>query len=289
MKNNIFSAPFDIGNEPTLKASLKKSGFEFSTVNHAFWKAKRAGLNITFYKSGKLVIQGNGAVEFARSFLDISDQNQGLEHITKLNAWVGSDEAGKGDFFGPLVVAAVYVNKQNIRDLVLLQVQDSKKMTDNKIQYIAESIKQNFNYAVKIIEPEKYNRIYLRFANLNRLLAHAHGEVITQLITKFNCDAVLIDKFGNEALLKNELKLGVRTKLVQLERAEINPAVAAAAIIARSCFVDGINRLSQKYQIELPKGASEQVISAGKKFIQIHGQNTLKKVAKLHFKTVQKL
>ena len=289
MNSNVFSTPMDTAREPDLKKFLQKKGFMFSAVNHAFWKAQHGGISVIFYRSGKLVIQGAGAVEFAQSFLEIPPQNQGLEHIPDLNAWIGTDEAGKGDFFGPLVVAAVYVTKENVRNLVLLQVQDSKKMTDKKIQHVAAQIRQKFNYALKIIEPAEYNRIYQQYNNLNKLLARAHGDVITELIAKFNCDAVLIDKFGNETLLQDELQLKDRTQLVQLERAEINPAVAAAAILARGSFVDALARLSQKYHIVLPKGAAEQVVTAGKQFIREHGQPNLKNVAKLHFKTANKL
>ncbi|MBD3287684.1 ribonuclease HIII [candidate division KSB1 bacterium] len=289
MTSNVFSTPMDAGREPVIKEFLNKRGFEFTTVNHAFWKAQHAGISIIFYKSGKLVIQGKGAVDFAHEFLEIPDQNQGLEHITNINAWIGADEAGKGDFFGPLVVAAVHITKKDVRELVMLQVQDSKRMTDKKITQIAEKIRQKFDYALKIIEPGEYNRIYPQYNNLNKLLARAHGEVISRLLKKHTSDAVLIDKFADESLIENELRSKTRTKLVQIERAEINPAVAAAAILARSSFVEVLTRISQKYNIVLPKGASEQVVSSGKEFVRAHGKSKLENVAKLHFKTVNKL
>lgn len=290
MLKNVFSTSMDLNKEPELKQRLKKMKFEFRAVNHAYWGAKRDGLSVTLYNSGKLLIQGMDAESLAEEILPSGQKINGLEHLGDIQSWIGTDEAGKGDFFGPLTVAAVFVEKDRMKDLMLLEAGDSKKMNDARIADIALKIKKNFKYSIVIIAPHTYNALYEKHRNLNLLLAEAHAKAIEKLLQKVRCDVVLSDQFGDEKLITNSLgKLGKRVTLVQKTQAEANPGVAAASILARYAFVAAMDKLSADYGIELPKGASDQVITAGKAFARKHGTGVLTHVAKLHFKTTLKI
>jgi ribonuclease HIII len=290
MSSNVFSTSIDLGAEPELRARLEKMRFEFRSVNHAHWSARKDGLSVTLFKSGKLLIQGNGADALAEEILPSAQKIDGLEHLGDIHSWIGTDEAGKGDFFGPLVVAALHVEKNRMTELMLLEAGDSKKMNDDRIAGIATKIKKHFAHAIVIIPPHKYNTDYERYHNLNILLAQAHADAIEKLLKKVDCSVVLSDQFGDERLIIDSLgKRGQRVTLVQKTKAERNPGVAGASILARNAFVSEIDKLGKSFGLELPKGASQQVISAGKAFVEKHGQDKLARVAKLHFKTAAKI
>ena len=290
MAQNVFSTPYNLNEEPGLRKKLEQEGFKFSKINYAFWQAKKDKISVTLYNSGKLLIQGWGAGEFAQEMISTGEKIDKLEHIADLESWIGTDESGKGDFFGPLVTAAVFVNKSNLKKLILLGVQDSKAMSDKKIFEVAQKIQENFDNAVEIIKPEHYNRLYKQFKNLNKLLALSHAQVIENILKKVDCNVVLSDKFGDESLISNALlKKGRQVTLVQQTKAESNAAVAAASIIARAEFLNQLTKLSRKFQIVFPKGASSNVIQTGKLFVEQHGITQLNKAAKLHFKTAKKI
>ena len=290
MSKNVFSISIDLGNEPEIKRSLEKMRFEFRSADHAYWNARKDGLSVTLYNSGKLLIQGNGADALAEEILPSEQKIDGLEHLGDIHSWIGTDEAGKGDFFGPLVVAALYVEKSRMNELMLLEAGDSKKMTDERIAGIATKIKKNFAHAIVIIPPQKYNADYEKYHNLNLLLAQAHADAIEKLLKKVDCSVVLSDQFGDERLIVDSLgKRGQRVTLVQKTKAERNPGVAGASILARNAFVSEIDKLGKSFGIELPKGASKQVIFAGQAFVVKHGRDKLAHVAKLHFKTAAQI
>lgn len=290
MSQNVFSTYFDLNEEPILRKKLERQGFKFCKINYAFWQAKKDALSITFFNSGKLLIQGWGADRFATKFLAVREKINGLEHIENLESWIGTDESGKGDFFGPLTVAAVFVTREKLKDLILLEVQDSKSISDKKILTVAQKIKAGFSFATITIKPDHYNQLYQQYKNLNQLLAGAHAQAIERILNKVNCRVVLSDKFGDEALISNALlKKGRHVSLVQQTKAETNPAVAAASIIARAEFLNYLAQLSRKYKIDFPRGCSNQVIQTGKLFAKKYGLDQLEKVAKLHFKTYKKI
>jgi ribonuclease HIII len=203
---------------------------------------------------------------------------------------IGTDESGKGDFFGPLVIAGVYVNKTNAQMLGELGVMDSKKISDRQIADLALKIQSICPYTVVAIGNEKYNELYNKIKNLNKLLAWGHARAIENLLEKTNCQYVLSDQFGDEGLIKKALlDKGKTITLFQRPKAEEVISVAAASIVARNEFVNRLDRLSAKYKLNLPKGASTNTIQIAKQFVSNYGKQELANVAKLHFKTVEHL
>ncbi|OGP82390.1 MAG: ribonuclease HIII [Deltaproteobacteria bacterium RBG_16_54_11] len=207
---------------------------------------------------------------------------------------VGSDESGKGDYFGPLVAAAVYVDKEMAEILKSSGVRDSKDLPETKIADLAATIPKIVGSKLAVIEisPEKYNELYQKFAsenkNLNMLLAWGHAKAIEVVLSKVECKHALADQFADERFILSKLQeRGKRIDLHQMPKAETNVAVAAASILARHRFVSRLSELSNRFGIELPRGTSQQTISAAKAFVNIHGISMLGKVAKLHFKTTE--
>ena len=208
------------------------------------------------------------------------------------NLWpiIGVDESGKGDFFGPLVIAGVFLEETDIPAITQLEVRDSKKISDNKIVAIAAAIRERFISDIVVITPEKYNQLYTRIRNLNKLLGWGHARVIENILTKKPAPAAISDKFGKDHFIIDNLqKQGREITLIQKVRGEAHPAVAAASILARAEFIHRMNGLSGEYGMTLPKGASAIVDNAGRVFIKKMGQSELEKVAKLHFKNYQKI
>lgn len=209
---------------------------------------------------------------------------------------IGTDESGKGDFFGPLVTAAVYVDDNNKNLLTKSGVKDSKKISDDKIMILADTIKKICadKYSIIEISPEKYNDLYSKFKsekkNLNTLLAWGHAKAIEEVLNKVDCSNALSDKFADEKFILSKLQeKGKKINLRQEHKAEDNIAVAAASVLARARFLQKLKKLSTEYNVLLPKGASQKVIDQAKRFIAINGNEKLRKVAKLHFKTTKSL
>lgn len=201
---------------------------------------------------------------------------------------IGVDESGKGDYFGPLVIAACYAEAWH--EEVVEGVMDSKKLSDKKALAISTKIKEHCPHAVITVGPERYNELYKKIGNLNRLLEWGHGKAIEEVLKQQDCDLVISDQFANPAGLQRVLglkKLDVR--LVSRVRAESDFAVAAASILARAAFLRGLERLGQDIGVPLPKGAGPQVDAVARKLVASQGREVLGKVAKLHFKTTQKV
>ena len=202
---------------------------------------------------------------------------------------IGVDESGKGDYFGYLVVAAVYVDDKNEDLLKKMNVRDSKMITDMKIIEMDKKIRKICKYDIVKISPEKYNVIYKKFKSLNKLLAWGHARAIENMLEKVNCDLVITDKFGEERFLKDTLfEKGKKVKIIQKVRAEDDTAVAAASIIARAEFLKTLRQLGRDVGYVLPKGATH-VEPAAKQLVEKHGKEILDKVAKVHFKITKRL
>ena len=209
--------------------------------------------------------------------------------------WIGTDEAGKGDYFGPLVSAAVFVESRSAAILGELGVRDSKTLTDGRIRQLARTIPQTVgptgSVVVRIL-PERYNRLYDELRregkSLNTLLAWAHARAIEDLLAAgVETDNVLVDRFTDVAYIRARLLRQSRARtlnLVALPRAEANVAVAAASILARASFVDWIERSSRELGVTLPKGASDAVVQTARRIVAQRGQDRLATLAKLHFK-----
>lgn len=295
IKQGCYSDKFDKNKEPELKSQLEKDDFTFKPVNYAFWGAKNSEVNITLYKSGKILIQGKNVDNYVSKYLNVSLSVKTEETKTETpkhnhKCWIGTDESGKGDYFGPLVVAGVMVDENNKKILEELGVKDSKKINDATIEKMAFKIKANSTFSVVTITPNKYNQIYSKFKNLNSLLAWGHARAIENVLEKKECNYVISDKFGNETLIQNALMThGRKVELEQRVRAEDDIAVAAASILARNEFVQRMKQLSKTYGIEFSKGASPQVKTQAREFINKYGKDCLNNIAKLHFKTTQEL
>jgi ribonuclease HIII len=201
---------------------------------------------------------------------------------------IGIDESGKGDYFGPLVIAAVFVDATTQSELTLMNVRDSKKISDGRILDMAPDIRMICPHSMIAIGPQRYNELYTKIRNLNRLLAWGHAKALETLLDKVSCGRAVADQFGDERLILDALQEKGRTiVLEQRHKAESDLAVAAASILARAEFLLRLKRLSEEIGTTLPKGASSAVELAGRMIVKKHGEGRLGSVAKLHFRTTQ--
>ena len=295
---NIFVMTLDHDVIQKLKNDLTEQGFEFSQPPYTIFAAKKKGISCTLYNSFKLTVQGKEMRSFIEFYLEpeilknvsftYAEQAPAIVHDEK--GRIGVDEAGKGDFFGPLCVAAVFAEGAKVQELVKLGVKDSKNLSDAQVKKLAKSIKQNFQHAVIPISPFKYNELYGKFQNLNSLLAWGHATAIENLSKLSGCTCVIIDQFANESVVLNAVKRKkLEIDLTQRHRGEEDIVVAAASILARAAFLEGLERLSQEVGIELPKGASSKTIDTGRALVAKWGKDVLEKVSKQHFRTTSQV
>jgi ribonuclease HIII len=209
---------------------------------------------------------------------------------------IGTDESGKGDYFGPMVVAGVWIDESAAAEVEAIGVKDSKLLSDNRCQDLASEIRVicHGKFVEVEIPPERYNDLYDQFRkerkNLNHLLAWGHARAMESLLEKNPCSYAVADQFGNERFILSKLmEKGKKLQLIQTPKAERYTAVAAASILARDRFLWRMERMSHEYGISLPKGASDRVIQPALDIIKKRGIDELRKVAKLHHKTTQKI
>ncbi len=283
-----------------LEAHLQEHGFEMCKVPYARFGGKRDKVNVVLYESGKLVVQGKGTREFVEFVLEpeiLKEARLGYE--AELNpemrvARIGVDESGKGDFFGPLCIAGVYVNESVCRALVEAGVRDSKRISsDKRIAALAEAIRKapGCVWSVVPVGPEPYNRLYGKMGNVNRLLAWGHARVIENLLEKGAAMdpapvRAISDQFAatKATVEKALLAKGRELELVQRHKAESDLAVAAASILARHEFVTRLAALSGEMEVELPRGAGKTVDVAATVLFEKYGEVGLDQVCKLHFR-----
>lgn len=301
---------------------------ESRSEQHCKYSFKFAGkdetLTIKQYNSGKLTLQGSAGplykailecivplymTHFPKSeisvdsLLGLNTTNpiaQGEASYKKLAdvplPHIGTDESGKGDYFGPMVVVGVLIDSTTETVLKELGVKDSKILTDRRCKELAVKIRNLLpgKYQEVEIPPERYNQLYEEFKaegkNLNHLLAWGHARAIESLLQKQTCSHAIADQFGDENYIRSKLmEKGKKLQLIQLPKGERYIAVAAASILARDKFLSRMENLRDTYRIELPKGASDSVVNAGKQFVQAYDEKSLEKVAKLHHKTTEKI
>jgi len=289
-----FVTKIDLSKSEKLIHDLKNQGFELSKPQYTVFSAKKKGVSCTLYESGKLMVQGKEKDEFIEFYLEPqilgSFGHTYKELMVDKTARIGIDEAGKGDFFGPLCVGGVYADEKAVAALVEMGVKDSKAMSDKVILGLAKKIRAEFRHHVVRIGPSKYNELYEKFGNLNHLLAWGHATAIENLVKENQCQNVIIDQFASEHVVLNALRRKrLEVDLTQRHRGEEDVVVAAASIIARAAFLDGLDRLEKEFGMEIPKGASQKVIQAGKMFVRKHGKDQLVQVGKLHFKTLDSI
>lgn len=289
---NYYSNKFEKSVEGKLKSFFEEDGASISPQQNAIWRARTDKYSAIFYNTGKFLIQGSDVSEIAKkveSFLGLASSSpvkqQDLASSIPLRH-IGSDESGKGDFFGPLVIAGVMVDESNIEILQKAGIKDCKQVNDKNINKMASIIKNNCTFSVITINPSKYNELYAKLKNLNLLLAWGHARAIENILEKKDCDYALSDKFGDEKLIQNALlKRGKNIHLEQRCKAESDLAVAAASILARAHFLSGLAEISVKYGLEIPKGASDKVLQTAKAISEKYSKDELKNAVKTHFKT----
>ncbi|HVU27541.1 MAG TPA: ribonuclease HIII [Verrucomicrobiae bacterium] len=297
----IYTGKLTDAQATTLKAALVARDWKPRDVPYARFAFESPKCNVVFYESGKLVVQGKGTQEFVEFILEPEILQQAkLGYETVLNPdlllpRLGVDESGKGDFFGPLCIAGVYVNEKIISDWKNLGVRDSKNISsDKKISELAEKIRATPGCVTDsvVIGNEAYNRLYAKMKTVNAMLAWGHARVIENLVGqkyKMNPTPVraISDQFAaSKSVLEKALMAGGREiEFVQRHKAEEDVAVAAASILARDEFVKGLAKLEKQFEMKFPKGASSAVDEAAKKFVETRGADELAKVSKLHFRT----
>jgi ribonuclease HIII len=224
---------------------------------------------------------------------DPSEQGRTIDAMPLYESRIGTDESGKGDYFGPLVIAGVFLASEMEDKLERIGIRDSKKNSDARNRQLASEIKKLLgkdSYNVVCISPEKYNELYTKMKNLNTLLAWGHARVIENILSKVSCAIAIADQFGSEDYIKKALmERGKTINLLQTPKAERDMAVAAASILARDMFLQQIDQLEVGCGMSLPKGASPAVEEAARLLIEKSGNQSLGRYAKLHFKTTEKV
>lgn len=294
---NSYTHPLTSEQTSKLRALLAELGFEFSPKQYTLFFAQKNKLSLAVYEKGpKVLIQGKGVEEFVQFELEpkiLGEAKLGYEEVhapEMFEPHFGVDESGKGDFFGPLVIAGVYVDRGITRKLMDSGVQDSKRIgSDARIRALAEAIRKDTLGLVDVvlIGPAKYNELYEKFGNLNKLLAWGHARVIENLLAKKpECPRSLSDQFADKRLIEQSLfGRGRKIEIQQRPRAESDIAVAAASILARETFINWLDREGKKLDIRLERGVSPAVKAAATKLVESKGPEFLRQVAKVHFRT----
>lgn len=298
---NTYTKPLTADQAERLRGILDDQGFTFETKPYCLYAGTKPQVNVLVYEKGpKVLVQGKGTEDFVINTLEplvLQKAELGYEEVhmpEMFQPHFGIDESGKGDYFGPLVIAGAYTDSRIARQLLDAGVMDSKKIgSDAKIFSLAKVIREmpGLEWDIVTIGPERYNELHKKFGNLNKLLAWGHATVIGNLLKRRpDCPRTLSDQFANPLVLKRALgDLGNRIQLQQRTKAESDPAVAAASILARERFVSWMDACSDRAGVKLPKGASGAVKTAAKALIAKHGQEALAKVAKMHFKTTNEV
>ena len=304
MASTLKNTVFNLTDEEILRlrALLEERQWELQEAPYMHYKALHEKVSVCAYASGKLVVQGAGAPDFVEFILEpeilrekmFLNMDKEEKTAVPFAPHAGMDESGKGDFFGPLVIAAVFVADEKIAaELLKIGVKDSKMIkNDNTIIEIAKGIRRlvGDRMGVVAIGPEAYNRLYVGMHNLNRLLAWGHARALENLLIKApECTAALADKFADEHLILNALnEKGKKIRLEQRTKAESDIAVAAASIMARAQFVHSLRALGEKNEVKLPKGAGSEVDSVALELFRKGGVELLSQMAKMHFRNAYK-
>ncbi|ANB55499.1 ribonuclease HIII [Anoxybacillus sp. B7M1] len=267
----------------------------------ALFVAKKNGCTITAYRSGKVLFQGKEAEKEAQIWSipasqqpTLKEQNTSSSRLSIVSA-VGSDEVGTGDYFGPIVVVAAYVAKEQISSLAKMGVKDSKQLTDEAICRLAPLLMEKIEYEQAVLSNHTYNQWQQNGMPQTKIKALLHNEAIKKLVQKLapaSPEAIIIDQFIERdryfLYLEGERHV-IRDHVYCIPKAEtVHIAVAAASIIARYLFLHEMDKLSEQMGMNLPKGAGEHVDRAAASLIQTHGEASLEACAKLHFANTEK-
>ncbi|MEP6698404.1 MAG: ribonuclease HIII [Verrucomicrobiota bacterium] len=298
---NSYTHPLSAEQAAKLRALLTTLGFDFAPKSYTIFFAQKNKLSVAVYEKGpKVLLQGKGIEEFVQFELEpkiLEEAKLGYEEVhapEMFQPHFGIDESGKGDFFGPLVIAGVYVDAAIARKFLDAGIQDSKRIgSDARIRALAKIIRTTAGVVADVVSigPERYNDLYEKFGNLNSLLGWGHARVIENLLAKKpGCPRALSDKFADARVIERALlKRGQEIKLEQRTKAESDLAVAAASILAREAFIDWLDRRGRALELKLGRGVSEPIKQAGKKLVEAHGPGILRTLAKVHFRTAHEI
>jgi ribonuclease HIII len=287
-----------------LYKELGRGAFQFRPVAYAFWGAQGEDVSVVYYRTRKLVVQGKGLevfVERHRALLGAGTGSPGgpdARAPSGLAPWagptVGSDESGKGDYFGPLAVAAALVRPDQADFLTGLTVVDSKLAGDTRIRAAEHRLVKELVTAERVLMPETYNAEWEKVRNVNVLLGRLHAEVLAEVLAKSKTGPgcrIVVDKFGDPSHVRKHLPATACTlEFAMITGGEREPAVAAASFLARAAFLRGFEQLQADAPVTLPLGASDpRILGAARSLLREGGRPWLGKFAKLHFKTTDNL
>lgn len=284
-----------------LRGLLQELGFEFAPKPYTIFFGQKNKLSVAVYEKGpKVLVQGKGVEEFVQFELEpriLGEAKLGYEEVhtpEMFQPHFGVDESGKGDFFGPLVISGVYVDAGIARKFLDAGVQDSKRIgSDARIRALAESIRKDSLGLVDtvLIGPERYNDLYEKFGNLNKLLGWGHARVIENLLErKPDCPRSLSDQFADARVIQQSLlQHGRKINIEQRTKAESDVAVAAASVLAREAFINWLERRGKTLGMKLGRGVSTDVKEVAAKLVEARGPGILREVAKVHFRTAHEI
>lgn len=301
MKQNSHTIKLTGEQQEKLITVLQAPKYEQIEVPYTLIAVATNNCRINLYTSGKCLVQGKGAEEWITFVLEpeiTGEARLGYEAVhdpESVQPHMGIDESGKGDLFGPLVISAVYTDAKTVDILQEIGAKDSKRISSDRVALkLASEIRKQLDgkYTLVTLGPEAYNRMYASMKNVNRVLAWGHARAIENLLEKVpDCPRALSDKFGpthriESALMKN----GKKIKMDQRTKAESDPAVAAASILARAGFLNGLRKIEKEHGIEtVPKGCSSKVKQIAAELVADKGPGILTQTCKLHFKTTEEV
>lgn len=285
------------------------------TPPYAVFQADSEDTVVTLYESGKAVFQGisadidaamwrqveknlnpNKKIEMTNSDDKKKDKKEKVKESIDPKIYyassIGSDEVGTGDYFGPIVVTAAYVTKEDIAWLEDLGVKDSKKLTDTGIMEIVPKIIKRIPYSSLILSNKEYNEKYSENINMNKIKAIMHNKVLLNMTSKYKSDYIVVDEFAKEFVYYNYLKDSAKVQrgITFMTKGEDKAlSVACASMISRYIFIKEFDKLGESVGMFLPKGASNLVDDAAKKIVDKYGFDKLKEVAKLNFKNTDRI
>ena len=279
------------------------------TPPYAIFQADTGDTIVTLYESGKAMFQGVSADIEAGMWENIKNNKEDIDYFVDTDvkkeqkkeeeivlpievSSVGSDEVGTGDYYGPIVVTASYVSKDNIPFLTELGVRDSKKISDEQILKIVPKIIKKIPYKTIMLSNKEYNDNYGKDMNMNKIKAILHNKVLTEMVNGNEYDYIVVDQFEPEKSYYNHLSdvpnpLRGITFITKAEDKCLS--VAVSSLISRYIFIKEIDKLGDKYGIFLPKGANYYVEDVGIKLVEKYGEDILKNIAKLNFSNTDRI
>lgn len=308
MKNKTITKVIRVDNETKkLMNDFYKDIKRDKTPPYAIFQADTGDTIVTLYESGKAMFQGVSADIEAGMWESIGKDKENIDYFIDREevkekkeettipidiSSVGSDEVGTGDYYGPIVVTASYVNKDDIPFLTELGVKDSKKLSDEQILKIVPKIIKKIKYKTIMLSNKEYNKNYGKDMNMNKIKAVLHNKVLTEMVKDNEYDYIVVDQFEPESSYYKHLSevpspLKGITFITKAEDKCLS--VACSSLISRYIFVKEIDKLGDKYGIFLPKGANYYVEDVGIKLVEKYGVNVLKEVAKLNFSNTDRI